>query len=160
MTRPGQPLQLSCEASDGRDALRLIAGVQAEYVERYGAPDEDPFDPADFRPPRGLFVVGRVAGEPVASGGYRRSGDEAELKRMYVVPEQRGRGHARAVLAELERAARDAGCMRVRLTTGVRQPEAMALYESSGYVAVEPFGHYASSPAVRCYAKELVSGRG
>ncbi|UMG93742.1 GNAT family N-acetyltransferase [Nocardioides sp. TF02-7] len=135
------------------DALALVERVQEEYVVRYGSPDESPLDPAMFEPPEGLFLVGYVAGTPVATGAWRRSPvralggtDAVEVKRMYVVPEARGAGHARRVLAELEDTARAAGHDLVVLETGLRQPEAIGLYTSSGYVEVQRFGHYSDSP--------------
>lgn len=129
---------------DHPDAVALIAEVQQEYVVRYGDPDETPVAPAQFAPPNGLFLVGYVEGAPAVCGGWRVLGDDAaELKRMYVRPVARGRGLARAILAELERTAREAGRRRIVLETGLRQPEAIDLYRSSGYVDVPKFGHYA-----------------
>jgi GNAT superfamily N-acetyltransferase len=144
--------------------MRLIAEVQLEYVARYGGEDETPLDPVMFDPPRGSFFVGYVDGEPVASGAWRRRDDvdalgtrvTAEIKRMYVASAHRGRGLARAVLAHLETTAAAAGAEAMILETGVRQPEAMALYQSSGYVRIPAFGHYAAYPTVRCYGKRLV----
>jgi len=81
-------------------------------------------------------------------GGWRRNvvdGDSVmvgELKRMYVRESARGRGVARLLLAHLERTAAESGIRRLVLETGVAQPEAIALYRSSGYTDVEPFGHY------------------
>lgn len=145
------------------DALRLIAEVQTEYVARYGGQDETPLDPAMFDPPQGSFFVGYLDGEPVASGAWRRRGDvealgsrcTAEIKRMYVAPAGRGRGLARAMLAHLERTAREAGADVAILETGLKQPEAIALYESSGYVPVPKFGFYKDAPLSRCYGKRL-----
>ena len=134
----------------------LEAELQQEYVERYGGVDETPIDPAQFAPPDGLFLVGFVGAEPVASGGFRRHDDEAaEIKRMYVVPEHRGTGLARRILAELENTAVDAGHDLIVLETGLMQPEAIALYESSGYLPVAGFGHYADSELNRCFAKRI-----
>ncbi len=67
----------------------------------------------------------------------------AEVKRMYVVPQVRGRGLARVVLAHLERTAVEAGHRAMVLETGRGQPEAIALYESSGYTPIPKFGFYA-----------------
>lgn len=132
---------------DHPDAVRLIGEVQQEYVVRYGGPDGTRVDPAEFAPPLGLFLIGYLDGEPVACGGWRAHGDgSAELKRMYVVPGARGRGLARALLAELELTAKRAGYRRLILETGQRQPEAIALYRSSGYTEVAKFGHYAQAP--------------
>lgn len=143
-------------------ARKLVAEVQQEYVARYGSQDETPTDPAEFAAPLGHFVVGRLDGDPVACGGWRAHDGEpnfldgdAELKRMYVVKRARGRGLARALLAELERSALERGRRRMVLETGINQPEAIQLYTSSGYVAIPKFGFYSCSETSRCYGKEL-----
>ena len=144
------------------DALRLVADVQAEYVERYGSPDETPLDPLMFDPPTGSFYVGYLDDDPVVTGAWRRSqvrvfdtDRTAEIKRMYVAPRARGRGLARAVLRHLEESAGAAGYQALVLETGMKQPEAIALYESSGYVRVPGFGYYRDSPLSRCFARSL-----
>ena len=71
---------------------------------------------------------------------------------MYVVPRARGLGVARRMLAHLEGTAAAAGAEVMILETGTAQPEAMALYESAGYVRIESFGHYrvvAAEPVLR-----------
>jgi GNAT superfamily N-acetyltransferase len=137
----------------------LETQVQAEYVRRYGGPDETVMDPAAFTAPlRGAFLVGWVGGIPVAMGGIRAHGDDAEIKRMYVPESQRGKGYARVMLAELEDAAREAGFGRIILETGTAQPEAIALYRSSGYAAIPGFGYYKDNPHNRCFAKLLGPG--
>jgi GNAT superfamily N-acetyltransferase len=146
------------------DAVRLIEEVQQEYVARYGSRDETPLDPLMFDPPLGSFYVGYVGHEPVASGAWRRRDDveafgttkAAEIKRMYVASGHRGRGLARSMLAHLEVTALEAGAEVVVLETGMRQPEAIALYESSGYTPIPLFGFYRDSPLCRCLAKALV----
>ena len=146
---------------DHPDGLALIERVQAEYVERYGGPDESPIDPEHFEDPEGAFFVGYLSERPVAMGGWRwhvvppgvDATSSVEIKRMFVVPEARGRGFARRMLAHLESTARLAGVASIVLETGLRQPEAIALYESSGYLPVAGFGHYANSPLARCFAK-------
>lgn len=144
-------------------AQALIEEVQAEYVERYGGPDETPLRPAMFDAPDGAFFVGYLGDVPVAMGGWRMRPDvvrlggsrAAEVKRMYVARSGRRMGLARLVLAHLEDTAADGGADTMVLETGVAQPEAIALYESSGYEPVEKFGHYAWSPKSRCYGKRL-----
>ena len=148
------------------DALRLVAEVQQEYVIRYGGPDATPLEPAYFDPPAGAFFVGYDAELPVATGAWRRRRDlpgfdeVAEVKRMYVVPAAQRRGLAREMLAHLEQDAAVAGAEAMVLETGAAQPEAIALYESSGYAPIVPFGFYAASPSVRCFAKSLAHLRG
>jgi GNAT superfamily N-acetyltransferase len=144
-------------------AQTLIDEVQAEYVERYGGPDNSPLDPATFEPPSGAFFVGYLGDVPVAMGGWRTRPDvvrlggalSAEVKRMYVAPAGRRMGLARAMLAHLEETAAEAGADVMILETGTEQPEALALYASSGYELVEKFGHYSWSPKSRCYGKPL-----
>jgi ribosomal protein S18 acetylase RimI-like enzyme len=136
---------------DHPDAAPLIAELQRFFVVRYGEEDLTPVDPAQFAPPRGLFLIAYLDDRAVACGGWRvhegPDGPDAELKRMYVSPAARGRGVARAVLAELERTAVEAGYHRMVLETGVKQPEALALYRSAGYVEVPKFGYYAEVPS-------------
>jgi len=79
----------------------------------------------------------------------------AEVKRMYVVPRARGLSLARAMLAHLEDTARESGAEMMVLETGLRQPEAIALYESEGYLPIEPYGFYRDSPLSRCFEKHL-----
>ena len=79
----------------------------------------------------------------------------AEIKRMYVMPRVRKAGVARTMLAHLERTAADAGIAALVLETGTRQPEAIALYESSGYVEIPGFGFYREAPLSRCFGKLL-----
>jgi GNAT superfamily N-acetyltransferase len=150
-------------AFDDTDATKLIEEVQQEYAARYGTPDESPIDPAEFAPPQGFFLVGYDEGEPVACGGWRvyeeppaglRHGD-AEIKRMFVVKSARGKGFARAMLAEVERTAAAAGHRRMVLETGIRQPEAIALYRSAGYTDIPGFGYYAEDELSVHLAKDL-----
>jgi ribosomal protein S18 acetylase RimI-like enzyme len=161
-------LALTVAGYDHPDAVRLIAELQAVYVARYGGIDATPLDPAEFAAPGGYFVLGYVQGAAVACGGWRardadpgdpelRDGD-AEIKRMYVVPAHRARGIARGVLAELERSAAAAGRRRMVLETGDRQPEAVALYTSSGYRPVPTFGSYRTEPGCRCFGKNIPHG--
>lgn len=160
---PARGLVIARVALDHPDALLLIAEVQAEYVVRYGGQDDTPLDPSMFEDPSGAFFVGYAGGVPVATGAWRRRADVlalgstvcAEVKRMYVIAGARGAGHARTMLAHLEATARAAGVEVSILETGLRQPEAIALYESSGYLPIPGFGYHKDSPLSRCFAKRL-----
>ncbi|MFD5082513.1 GNAT family N-acetyltransferase [Kitasatospora sp. NPDC058406] len=145
------------------DAQRLSAEVQEEYVRRYGEGDLTELHPDHFEAPDGLFLIAYLDGEPVACGGWRakeagphglRAGD-AELKRMFVRPGARGRGLARTVLRRLELTAAEAGRTRFVLETGTEQPEAIALYASEGYAAIQKFGIYREHPQSVCMGKEF-----
>ncbi|HEY0640641.1 MAG TPA: GNAT family N-acetyltransferase [Pseudonocardiaceae bacterium] len=155
-------MELRAVGYDHPDSVRLTEEVQQEYVIRYGGRDSTPVDPAQFVPPAGLFLVGYRDGDPVVCGGWRahRAGGlfqegDAEIKRMYVAPRARGLGLARALLAALEETAAAAGRRRLILETGQAQPEAIALYESSGYVTIPKFGVYRDSDTSVCYGKLL-----
>ena len=145
------------------DSLALVEEVQQEYVVRYGGRDETPLQPTEFDDPDGAFFVGYVDGRPAASGAWRRRTDvtvfgsdrTAEVKRMYVTLEHRGEGLARTMLAHLERTARESGAEVMVLETGLAQPEAIALYVSSGYTAIPGFAHYKDAPDNRCFARPL-----
>jgi len=149
-------IEFRAAALDAPESVELIEAVQQEYVVRYGGPDATRLDAAEFAPPQGIFVVGWDADRPVACGGVRLvEPGVGELKRMYVAVAARRRGIARLLLSHLESQARALGATRLRLETGLNQPEALALYASAGYLAVEPFGHYAGAPLARHLGKAL-----
>ncbi|MEO6872655.1 MAG: GNAT family N-acetyltransferase, partial [Chthoniobacterales bacterium] len=79
----------------------------------------------------------------------------AEIKRMYVAPEARGRGLAAAILERLEDWARTHGYTRVQLETGGRQPIAIRLYERFGYARIPCYAHHAADPLAVCFEKQL-----
>jgi GNAT superfamily N-acetyltransferase len=150
---------------DHPDAVKLNDEVQAEYHLRYGdGGDATELNTSDFDPPRGVYLIAYDADDhPVATGGWRNQdkndeGNEdgdAELKRMYVITKARGLGLARTILAALENDARVAGRTRMVLETGLMQPEAIALYRSSGYEPCTKFGYYRFHDDSLCFAKSL-----
>lgn len=167
-------LRVAAAAYDDPDSVRFVDAVQDFYRERYGGADRTPVDPAEFAPPRGLFLLGFLTGPadptaPVCCGGWRRHDagsiapadagvlrpGDAEVKRMWVDPAHRRRGLARRMLAELEATAAAAGCRRTVLETGDRQPEATALYRAVGYRAIGAFGVYRDEPGCLCLARDL-----
>lgn len=125
-------------------ASDLLAAM-VEFLDGLNGPvDPDAMpsaSPDEMWAPDGTFLVGwDERGAPVCCGGLKRLGDGvAEIKRMYVVPEARSRGHARRLLTGLEDAARRLGYGRVRLDTGPTQPHAKALYTSAGYAEIADY---------------------
>lgn len=90
-----------------------------------------------FNGPGSAWLVMYDDGRPVACGGLRPlEAGIGEIKRMFVTATARRRGHARRLLNELESLARAAGQTRIRLLTTELLPEALALYERSGYAIV------------------------
>ena len=122
-------------------------------------------DPAQFVPPRGVFIVADgedLAGEPadVGCGGIRRIDDgpdgeiRYEVKHLWLQPHTRGLGYGRALLTELERRAREFGATELVLDTNSSLEAAGGLYRSAGFVNVEPYND--NPNATDWYAKALV----
>jgi GNAT superfamily N-acetyltransferase/SAM-dependent methyltransferase len=140
------------------EVLSLIEALNAELSGRYPEDGATHFrlDPSEVAPGHGAFLVARRAGRPVGCGAVRRvEAGIGEVKRMYVSPEARSGGVGRAVLTALESEARALGLVRLVLETGVRQPEAIALYERAGFSRVPAFDEYVNSPLSVCMAKDL-----
>jgi GNAT superfamily N-acetyltransferase len=154
---PGAPLRIAVQPFDHPDVDALVVDIQQFYVDRYGTPDEDSTPPEDFVPPRGLFLVAYLDGVAVGCGGWRRlDAQTVEIKRMWVSAAARGTGVARQLLAELETRAAQAGARSVTLNTGYLQTEAMALYDSSGYLRTNArYGHYADIEGAFFFIKSL-----
>jgi GNAT superfamily N-acetyltransferase len=134
------------------EARPLVEALGTELHQRYGGGPASVAHPEEFLAPYGAFFVISEDGTDVACGGIRRLDDGiAEVKRMYVVPEARGRGISRVLLKALVEQAGTLGYGELWLETGTAQPEAMALYESAGFVPIAPYGQYKDSPDSRCY---------
>jgi GNAT superfamily N-acetyltransferase len=139
-----------------RRAQALEDAMLAETAERYRSDRPGPVDGADFDPPDGLFVLAVADGSPVGCGGFRRlAPDQAELKRMYVVPSHRGKAVGRRLLRFLEEQALTAGYSAMWLETGTEQPEAVSLYVSSGYRPIDPYGEFKDDRRSLGFSKTL-----
>jgi GNAT superfamily N-acetyltransferase len=135
--RPG-----SVDSGDGgalAQAMRDEIAVMYEGLDLDG--DTMPKAGAEeLSPPGGAFVIGYHDDAAVCCGGVKRLDDErCEIKKMYVIPELRGHGVARALLRELEDVARRLGYPVARLDTGPKQGNAEGLYRDEGYVEVPDF---------------------
>lgn len=137
---------------DHPDARECLRSYVTELHERFDT-GFDPArtllpDPGELRPPRGLFLVARLHGEPVGCGGLKMPSDApAEVKRMWVAPGARGLGLGRRFLAELEARAADHGRDILRLDTNRDLTAAIGLYHSYGFTEVpafndEPYAHH------------------
>lgn len=125
--------------ADLAQAMRDEIAAMYDGLELDG-PDMPKAGPEELSPPGGTFVVGELDGRPVCCGGLKRLPDGAcEIKKMYVAPEARGQGVARALLQHLEREARRLGYETARLDTGPRQASAQGLYRSEGYAEIPNF---------------------
>lgn len=140
------------------DLIRdLSAELARQYPDSHGGDGAGAFKPQDVMIPRAVFVVAWEDDAPVGCGALRPMDDETvgEVKRMYVRPEKRGKGISRLILSALEEQARGFGYRALRLETGLRQTEALRLYQSSGYQPIPCYGIYVNEPLSRCYEKML-----
>ena len=142
------------------EAAVLIAELDADLARRYDDGEAVIAHAAQFTAEeRGVFFIAWVGDEAAGCAGLRReAGGIAELKRMWVRTAFRGRGIARALLARCETEAAALGYAELWLETGAAQPEAVALYESSGYRPVPTFGQWAGSPDSITLGKRLATG--
>lgn len=145
------------EPFDSPDVQALVQEQQAELRGRDGAGDIGPTREAwMFEPPDGVFLVSRSGRRAVGCGGICRFDEtRAELKRMYVVPAERGHGLGRGLLEALEAEARRLGYTGIVLETGELQPESLGLYASAGYQAIPCYGVYAGRDWSRCFEKQI-----
>jgi putative acetyltransferase len=129
------------------EVIRLIQALDAFAIALYPPESNHLLDVAALSGPAVTFLVVRDGGEVIGCGAILRDPRGwGEVKRMYVQPEQRGRGIGRRVLGELEAIARAAGLPLLRLETGIHNTEALALYRRAGFQECEPFGDYAPDP--------------
>jgi ribosomal protein S18 acetylase RimI-like enzyme len=137
---PPQQLHFVAVTQDDPRAQPLLDELAVEYAQRYESTPPTVLawlkavPIAEFASPDGGFLIGEVDGAPVTGGAFQRfDADTAELKRIWTDRAHRRRGLATALLVELENIIAARGYRRVYLTTGNRQPEAEALYESARY---------------------------
>lgn len=140
---------LDPEHPDAEHCLRSYADELGELFDSGFDPANSLLpDPSELRAPRGLLLIARLHGEPVACGGLKLpSGSPAEIKRLWVDPQARGLGLARRLLAALEERAVRHGRELVRLDTNKALKAATHLYRDSGYTEVpafndEPYAHH------------------
>lgn len=134
---------------DSPEVQALLAVSDAYYVNLYPAESNHLESSDDLKKPNVLFVGCRIDGELVASGAARIMQDDgsyAEIKRVFVVDDHRGKGLSSKVMRFLETELQGRGVSLFRLETGVKQPEALGLYRKLGYLERGPFGSYRADP--------------
>jgi putative acetyltransferase len=141
--------------SDNLDFIALVKKLDAELAIRDG-------DLHDFyHQYNGIshlnyVVVAYWENQAIGCGAIKPYNPEAmEVKRMYTLPDGRGKGVATAILAELERWAQELGYTKCILETGQKQQEAIALYKKQGYQIIPNYGPYAGVDNSVCFTKEL-----
>jgi len=140
---------------DHAEIIRLVEEQEVEVMARYATDDRGPGltagTPCLLARVDGV-ALGCVAVAPLHSG-------VGEIKRLYVSPEARGLGLSRRLMAEADALAVRLGHGTLRLETGTKQPEAVRLYETSGWTVIPNYGHYRDDPEVISMEKAVVPDR-
>ena len=141
-------MALTIASGDPTDpqVMRMIVESDSYYAGLYPAESNHLLDPSSLRAPDVSFFIARDGGTVCGFGALVATSPFGEIKRMYVDQQIRGRGIGRAILMAIERRAKDLGLTHLRLETGIRQPEAIALYRTHGFTETEPFADYVADP--------------
>ncbi len=161
------PISIRAESPDQPEVRELLEELDAYLSGLYEPEHNHLLDVQALLAQHVYFVVARRDGKAVGCGAVRVMPPEpatdgkpyGEIKRMYVRPDERGQGIARALLEKLEARLLGRGIQLATLETGDRQPEALRLYEQSGFVRRAPFGGYEGNATSVFYAKNLSSVR-
>jgi len=154
------PAAIAVEDPGQPEVLALLAESDAYHAALYPAESNHLLDLEALRGPGVRFLVARLEGRAVGTGGLVSQGEEAglgwgEIKRMYLGEAARGRRLGRGLLEAIEAEARALRLSLLRLETGVKQPEALGLYRKAGYRERGPFGGYAPDPLSLFFEKRL-----
>jgi putative acetyltransferase len=141
--------------SDHPDFISLVRLLDADLAKRDG---EDHSFYAQFNAIAKLkhVVVAYENSKAVGCGAIKEQApDSMEVKRMYVLPENRKGGIASQILTELEHWTHELGYPKCVLETGKRQPEAIELYKKNGYKIIPNYGQYIGIENSVCFEKQL-----
>lgn len=145
-----------------KSARVLIAELDAYLDPLYPSESQHGYDVEKLIGQGVEFFVLYEEGKAAGCGGVQLYGNPSkpedsygEIKRMYVRPEFRGRAYAKKMLEHLEGVAGAKGYQKLRLEVGISQPEALGLYERTGYYKIPPFGDYWDDPLSLFYEKRL-----
>ena len=156
-------LSFRTERPDQPEVTALLDQLDAYLATLYAPEDNHILGVEALLAPEVLFMVARRAGVAVGTGAFRRMPGEAatagqtyaEVKRMFVLPNERGQRIAEQLLAALENQALAQGLTLLTLETGSAQTAAVRLYERCGYVQRGPFGGYPDNGLSLFMAKAL-----
>ncbi len=141
--------------SKNKDFVALVKLLDADLAIRDGE-DHAFYDQFNKIDSIKNTVVCYAENIPVGCGAFKPFEKvSVEIKRMYTLPQQRGKGFASFILNELEAWATELGYTSAVLETGIKQPEAIALYKKNGYKRIENYGQYAGVENSLCFEKKL-----
>ncbi|MDE5419493.1 GNAT family N-acetyltransferase [Labilibaculum sp. DW002] len=149
-------IQLKRTNSDNKYFIELVEILDADLKIRDG---EDHSFYSQFNKIDHIkyVVIAYECGKPVGCGAIKEYAHNVmEIKRMFVLPETRGKGVASKVLMELEKWTCELSFSKCILETGVKQPEAIGLYYKSGYQLIPNYGQYAGVDTSVCFEKHMI----
>ena len=142
--------------SENKDFIELVRKLDADLAVRDG---KDHLFYAQFNKIDKIkfSVVAYQNSQPIGCGAIKAYDEAAmEIKRMYVIPESRGKGIASEILSSLENWAAELSFNRCLLETGKRQLEAIQLYSKNGYNLVHNYGQYIGVENSICFEKWIL----
>ncbi len=149
-------IQIIRTDSDHKDFIHLVQRLDFELAKRDG---EDHSFYAQFNKIAKIkyAVVAYENEKPLGCGAMKEFDSKTmEIKRMYTLPESRGKGIATKILSELENWATELSFEKCVMETGKRQPEAIQLYKKNGYHLIQNYGQYAEIENSVCFEKEML----
>ena len=142
-------------SSENRDFIDLVKLLDADLAKRDGE------DHAFYHQFNQIDIIKHAVvlyenKRPVGCGAIKQfDSDTMEVKRMYTIPESRGRGYATKILHELEKWTEEMSSGRCVLETGKRQPEAIQLYIKNAYKVIPNYGQYVGIENSVCFEKSF-----
>lgn len=138
-----------------KDYKMLMQSFDAELRETYGAHQDEADKQNVFEEAINMVLV--TYGDNIAGcGGYKPHHENtAEIKRVYVLPEYRGKGLGIGLMREIEHWAKEDSFEHLILETGDQQHEAIALYRKIGYYDIPKYVPYLDSPVSVCLKKDI-----
>jgi len=156
-----QPSVIVRRVSAHDAALARLVALSDEYMADLYPPESNHLEPVAKLAAPNVVVFGAYAGAElvgcVAAKSCEADVSYAEVKRLFVLEDHRGAGLAKLLMSRLEEHLRQSGIFIARLETGVKQPEALRLYERLGYVYRPPFAAYRLDPLSVFMEKRLAT---
>lgn len=142
-------ISVSLGTPDDPQVLQMLADSDAYYSGLYPAESNHLLDVSSLLAENVSFFVAHDQAKACGFGALVATPTYGEVKRMYVDAASRGLGIGQMLLDRIEQQATTLGLRMLRLETGVRQPEAIALYRKNGFSQIGPFGDYQPDPLSR-----------
>lgn len=139
------------------DFINLIARLDKDLLYRYDSAQKN-YDEHNKIELIDTVLIIYDNERPIGCGCFKRfDNDSAEIKRMFIESDYRGKGISKIILKELENWANGLGYSKLVLETGIKQPEAIGLYQNYGFKRIDNYGQYADMPNSVCFEKILIN---